>query len=410
MAYSELIKNFDKIREYMRAFYVYGYKSRDEYDAKSVRSYDNERRRIESYLGDYMGFRWTPGGKNVFLSIDSREIAHNPLYKALKAKSFTDGDITMHFILMDLLADGDWHSLKNIMEGVDAEYLSCFDSITLLDESTVRKKLKEYLALGLLEARKEGKTICYRRMQNRPSEDWVDAAAFFSEAGMLGVVGSYILDMLPDQPVRFSFKHHYITGAIDSEVLCVLLYAISRKCRVSFSNVSRAKSSAEHEVIPLMIFHGAQNGRQHLLGYEPARHDFVSYRVDYMNNPLVTEQESEWDAYRVQLEQMRKHMWGVVCSRKKTLEHVEFCVRFGDSEMHIPRRLEREKRCGSVTLVDSHTCRFSADVYDTFEMLPWIRTFIGRITDLKLDNRAVEERLMNDLDEMCAMYGLEEGD
>lgn len=31
MAYKELIKNFNRIRDYMRDFYVYGFKSRDEY-------------------------------------------------------------------------------------------------------------------------------------------------------------------------------------------------------------------------------------------------------------------------------------------------------------------------------------------------------------------------------------------
>jgi len=40
MAYSELIKNFNRIRDYMREFYVYGFKSRCEYDKKSPRSYD----------------------------------------------------------------------------------------------------------------------------------------------------------------------------------------------------------------------------------------------------------------------------------------------------------------------------------------------------------------------------------
>ena len=101
--YNELIKNFEKIRAYMRDFYVYGFKSRDEYHAKSARSYDDERRRIESWLGDYMSFIRTPEGKNVFISIDSRTIRHNPFYKALKAKSFTDGDITLHFIIWEKL-------------------------------------------------------------------------------------------------------------------------------------------------------------------------------------------------------------------------------------------------------------------------------------------------------------------
>ena len=50
MAYSELIKNFDRVRDYARQFYIYGFKSRTEYDQKSARSYDNERRRLESWL------------------------------------------------------------------------------------------------------------------------------------------------------------------------------------------------------------------------------------------------------------------------------------------------------------------------------------------------------------------------
>lgn len=79
MAYSELIKNFEKVRDYMREFYVYGFKRREEYDAKSARSYDNERRRVESWLGEYMSFRQEANGKSVFLSVDSRAIGQNPL-------------------------------------------------------------------------------------------------------------------------------------------------------------------------------------------------------------------------------------------------------------------------------------------------------------------------------------------
>ena len=35
MAYSELIKNFEKVRSYMRDFYVYGFKGREEFNTKS---------------------------------------------------------------------------------------------------------------------------------------------------------------------------------------------------------------------------------------------------------------------------------------------------------------------------------------------------------------------------------------
>ena len=129
----------------MREFYVYGFKSRDEYTKKSARSYDDERRRMESWLGDWMRFRQTPDGKNVFISIDSRVSRHNPLYKAWKTKSFTDGDITLHFILFDILCSPDISlTLGEITEKID-DYLCDFSNPKVFDESTVRRKLKEYV-------------------------------------------------------------------------------------------------------------------------------------------------------------------------------------------------------------------------------------------------------------------------
>ena len=81
IAYSELIKNFANIRDYISQFYIYGFKSRKEYDSKSARSYDNERRRIESWLGDYMSFAKGTDGKNIFLSVDSRQQEQKILQK-----------------------------------------------------------------------------------------------------------------------------------------------------------------------------------------------------------------------------------------------------------------------------------------------------------------------------------------
>ena len=78
--FQELIKNFDRIRDYMRQFYVYGFKVRGEYTEKSARTYDNERRRIESWLKGYVTFDYTAKGKQVSISADSRSIVSNPLY------------------------------------------------------------------------------------------------------------------------------------------------------------------------------------------------------------------------------------------------------------------------------------------------------------------------------------------
>ena len=70
--FQELIKSFGKSREYVRDFFVYGFKTREDFSDKSGRTYDNERRRIESWLSEYIHSNYTKNGKNISLAIDSK--------------------------------------------------------------------------------------------------------------------------------------------------------------------------------------------------------------------------------------------------------------------------------------------------------------------------------------------------
>ena len=412
MAYSELIKNFERIRDYMREFYVYGFKSRDEYTKKSARSYDDERRRIESWLGDFTGFRQTPDGKNVFISIDSRVSRYNPLYKAWKAKSFTDGDITLHFSILDILSSPDTKlSAGQIAEMIDDRYLSMFKDPKLFDESTVRKKLKEYADEGLLDTERSGRNVLYFRA-SEDKADCADVLDYFSEVAPCGVIGSYLLDRTGSHKECFAFKHHYITQALDSEILCMLFDAMREKREVTIINFSkRANDPREITLVPVRILISVQSGRQYLLGYQRNARRIKSFRLDYILTVKPGELAEDFDTCREKLDRIRKHMWGVTTrSRGGGTEHVEFTVRYGDDETYIYDRLMREKRSGEVEKLDDNSCRFTADVYDTNEMIPWIRTFICRITELDFSNKEVESRFRGDLEDMYALYGLNGGD
>ena len=410
MAYSELIKNFEHIRDYMREFYVYGFKSRGEFKKKSARAYDDERRRVESWLGDYMGFRQNADGKKVFLSIDSRSSHHNPLYKAWKAKSFTDGDITLHFLIFDILFDSDTVlSLSELTDEIDQRLLG-FDNPKTFDVSTVRKKLKEYVEQGLICANKSGKTVLYRRAVMTKLA-CTDALDFFSEVAPCGVIGSFLLDKTDVHQGHFAFKHHYITGALDSEILYALLETMHSRQFVQIETLNRRKErTAAQKVVPLRIFISVQNGRQYLMAYALRNKRIISFRLDNILSVQAADICENYDTYREKLDQMQKHIWGVSTDgRTQRLEHVEFTVRYGDGEEHIHRRLEREKRCGQVERVDGHTSRFSADVYDAGELVPWIRTFICRIVTIHFSNQKLEEQFKRDINAMYRLYGLDGG-
>ena len=412
-SYNELIKNFERIRAYMREFYVFGFKSRGGYTKKSARSYDDERRRMESWLGEHMSFVRTPEGKNMFISIDSRVVEHNPFYQAWKAKSFTDGDVTLHFIIFDILSSPEIKlSIPEIMERIDEEYLAGFDSPMMFDESTIRKKLKEYLEAGIITSQKEGRRMLYSRAPSGDLRGAGDALDFFSEVAPCGIVGSYLLDKLPAHTGSFVFKHHYMTGALDSGVLATLFTAMREKRVVTVSNMSRrADEPRKNRVIPLRIFISVQNGRQHLLCYQPDFNCIKSFRVDYLSYVNLEEVTPRFDELRAQLDRMQEKMWGVTAKRGRgheQLERVEFVIRIAPDEEYIVHRLEREKRVGRVERIDQFTYRFVAYVYDSNEMLPWIRSFTCRIVEVHFSNRTAENKLKSDLEAMYRLYGIGE--
>ncbi len=410
--YSELIKNFEKIRSYMRDFYVYGFKSRDEFDEKSLRSYDDERRRIESWLGDHTGFFRTPEGKSVFISIDSRSTARNPLYKAWKSKSFTDKDITLHFIIFDILSGECALTVREITERIDEDYLADFKNPISFDESTVRKKLDEYVRLGILTKSKSGKAMLYSRAEEVCLPELYDALSFFSEVMPVGAVGSFLLDKYEEGKTAFSFKHHYITAALDNGVTAALFDAMNKKSSVTVLNYSpkKKRESTEMRVVPLMVLQSVQNGRAHLLCYDEERDRFYSMRIDYLSDVKAYAPCEEFDALREKIREIRPYMWGVNVHPKlslSALEEVSFTVTVGKGEEYVIRELEREKRSGALTSLGGGSYRFSAKVFDATELVPWIRSFIGFITELSFSNKYIEKDIMRSIFATAKIYGIE---
>ncbi len=403
MAYSELIKNFRKIRAYMRSFYVYGFRHRGEYDEKSARGYDDERRRVESWLGEYMTFRQDSSGRRFFLSVDSRAIPHNPLYRAYRTKSFTDRDIMLHFQLLDILAISSDMPFFDIMDAL-AERLNTFASADYPDESTVRRKLSECEKLGLVKKAKNGRETRYSLMKDGLNpESWRDAIDFFSEVAPVGVIGDFCRDKLEEKPSLFRFKHHYILNALDSEVLLALAEAIGERRGVQLT-MGRRKAS----VGPLKLYISVQTGRQYVLAWTPWNHGFSFFRLDAIDSVSIAEKTEYPDDVDDRLQFFMSHVWGTSHGKVRSLTHLEMIVYADDDEPHIPRRLMREKRCGSVEQLDDNHWRYAVDVFDALEMLPWIRSFTGRITELRCDDIRITERFYGDMAAMAEMYGGDE--
>ena len=387
----------------MRDFYVYGFKTRSDFTRKSLRTYDNERRRIESYLGDYMKWDYGSGGKTSCISVDCSRISTNPLFAAWKSKSFTANDIMLHFYLLDVL--------KTAMTVEELTQVLCDKSETTLDAQTVRNKCNEYVKLGMLNKKKEGKAYvyCVPKDSVALSPDLIDAIKFFQGTAPFGEIGSFILDSKDSSNDLFSFKHHYIAHTLEDGVLFDLLAAIHQNRLVVFENQSnRAGRIFTFEALPLKIFVSATTGRRYACMYSFATSRFYNYRLDYIKAVTLREVFEGASSLRKKLDRHLDKAWGVSFGGKRRSETI--CVKLSideHSEQHLINRVMREGQGGLLTRLDSNVFLYTKEVFDINEMSPWIKTFMGHIIALEGTNQQVIDRFYHDIEAMARMYGIE---
>lgn len=407
MAYHELIQNFNKVQDYIREFYVYGFKNRGEVGYKSARTYDDIRRRIESWLGEYMSFTQSPSGKTQFISVDSRNVVHNSLYQAFKTSTFSQNDVLLHFFLLDFMDEKTWLSIREILDKLQDDYFNYMQQEIQIDERTVRNKLNAYADLGILQKTKGTRNQDFYALAENKIDlaAWKDAIEFFAEAGPLGVVGSYLLDKkeLVSGESSFWYKHHYILFALESEIVEGILEGISNKKYIEVTLLKNHKNYRK-EVYPVKIYVSTQNGREYLLCYDDGRSGLSFIRLDNIKAVKVKSICENHQDYDIQYRKCKPYIWGAVVGSEKSISHVEITIRVGKKEDFILQRLHREKRNGHVCKINDITYKYVVDTYDAMELVPWIRTFIGRILKIESDNLELEKQFREDLEKLYEMY------
>ncbi|MBR3447831.1 MAG: WYL domain-containing protein [Oscillospiraceae bacterium] len=413
--FSELIKTFEKTRDYIRDFFIYGCKGRSEFTRRSSRTYDDEKRRAESWLGDVIRYDDSQHGRQVSISVDSGHIPENPLYQAYGAKSFTDNDIRLHFLLLDLLSDGEPQNLRTLTDRLSIEYGAVFDV------QTVRNKLTEYVKEGLLISEKQGNAAFYRISPEtaaallRTYDGLDEAVRFYSLDEEFGVIGAQLLQSADTRNDIFYRKHHYIVRALEDSVLPEILAAAEEKCRVRFRTFS-AKASANpeseggaFEVVPMQILTSAQTGRRYLAGYIPEQRRFHAFRLDFIRNVKRTEPEPDYDALKAAYLRNLPHVFGVSFGMRHdtgAVTPVKLTVRLDAyTEGYILERLEREKRIGTLEQTGEGLYTLTVDAFDPNEVMHWAKTLIGRIVSVEGGTKQAVGRFYYDIKRMRDMYG-----
>jgi len=424
--FSELIKHLHRVRSYVRGFYLFDWRGRADYDEKSPRTYDNERRRVESIFNEYVRSGRIRSGaadkneKKTSLAINATDIARNPLYEVWRAKRFTPPDIMLHFIILDTGAkkkNKNGFTKSDIsMRVMDIASMENFLwNKDIPSDSSIRDKLNEYEAAGLLVSKLSGKELRYY-LAPMTSDDLPAnlryAIDFFSEAAPFGEAGDHIRDEGGWANKFFRFKHHFIAQTLDDEILYDLLAAIKERRRVGL--LTEKGPRPYEKGVPCKILVSVQSGRRYI-GMTDDWNDSksIARRLDYIDKVDVCDDvgRAEYEEILQRFEADIDKAWGVsfgmgMDSKPDKPEKIVMTLYIDEeNERFVLDRLKREGRKGKVERLEKNVFSYSHEVWDSNEMLPFIMSFIGRIISLQC-GKATEKRFLDELDRMTSMYGV----
>lgn len=400
-AFNELIKEFNLIRSYSRDFYINGFKPREEFQEKSLRSYDNERRRIESYLNNYIEWEQTPQGKTLRLNLKDESLATNPFFKLWKTKTFTKKDIFLHFILLDCLTSYDSLSLAELTDCVHDQYLSQFEQAPTFSEITIRNKLKEYCQLGIFQSIEKEKRIHY---QLTPivalDEKWLPVLHFYKEILPGGVIGQYLLDQSEySTESPFTFKHHFIVHSLDEEITLSSLTAIKEQRYMHIVQYN----DIQIKIAPFSFYHSTETGRQYLVGFIRKK-ILTSIRIDNIKTATLGKMVENHQELSQIFSERKNTSWNGSYNQEPMKKlRVQLQIEAG-KEDYLMTRIAREQRMGTSYRLDSNTVIFEIELLDLFALNPFLRTFIGRILSIESTDKNWERLFINDMNELIALY------
>ena len=410
--FNELIKSIAKSREYVRDFYVYGFKSRMDFDKKSSRTYDNERRRIESWLAPYIKSEYNGTVKNVYLSLNTNTLSFNPLYRIFETKSFTDNDIMLHFYLMDILHDGETMTADELTDEIINRYG------VNIETQTVRKKANEYVDEGILQSEKQGKKLYYaisrdRELSKQTLSSLADAISFFQLETPLGFMGYTLMKRFGFSNDLFFVKHGYFVHALEEEILLKLLNAMNSRqevlLKIQSNKTASQRKMQKIQAYPLRIFMSTRTGRRFLCVYLTEKKRLFTLRLDHIKEVTYVSEIADYDTYLDILKRNLPKCFGLSFDGSRHMDTIKMTLHIIEPyELFIVRRLETEGRGGIVTRVSNNIYTYEISVFDGNEIMPWIKTFIGRIIAFESDNEFLQTKFERDLEQMMRMYGIDD--
>ncbi|WP_160675943.1 WYL domain-containing protein [Clostridium sp. C8-1-8] len=426
--FNDFIKHYNIIRVILREVFLYGCFSIEGLEEKtnmSSRKISYEIRRIQQYIESEF-IRTDRDGRNKLLALtyDSITNTENFLVKTYMTKSFTKSDLVLYFNLIMFLSNGNRsYCFREIEDGLIEQGLISYDNIS---SKTLERKLNEmHSKLGVLECETVKRTKYYtvaedifKELSNKEIEELMIAVSFFKSILFPVTSGYYCEQSLKDyaeyergmnldKKDYFQYKNLYFHPVIEEHILWELINAICnrRYIKLKYNYPKTAYKDKTPELLkPFKLRYDINCGRFYLVSYSKENRCVVS-RLDRIDDIEVCKETYKDLKFEEFYKRDFKHSWSSVkLDKGKKMEKIKLEITIEEpKEKYIIDRITSEVQQCSINKIEKGRYHLDMVVNDSFEMVPWIRSYSGYIRVIQ--GRGIINRMVEDWEEMLENYG-----
>lgn len=427
--FSDFIKHYNIVRTILRDVFLYGCFSIEGLEGKkklSSRKISYEIRRIQQYVQEEF-IRTDRDGRYKLLSLtyDSIRNTENFLVKTYLTKSFTRSDLILFFYLLMVLNNKDNEcSFLEIEEELISKGLISYDNIS---SKTIERKLSEMgNSLGIINVKKIKRTNYYsiaedifKELDNEEIKSLIVAISLFKNI-LFPVTTGYDCEMsLKDYAMYerglnledmdyFQYKNLHFHPVIEEQVLWEMLNAIHERKYVTlnYNQLPDKRYKFKSEILrPYKIRYDMSCGRFYLVSYDK-RNKAILSRLDRTESVEVLKNTYEEGNLEELYERDMRYSWSSVpLNSGNESERIKLEIKIEEpKEDYIVEKIKSEVKECTIQRIDTGRYHLEMIVNDSFEMVPWIRSYSGYIRIIQ--GRGLKKRMTEDWKEMLETYGV----
>ncbi len=415
-----LIRDYNNIRQVLRDIYIFGCFSKEDFIKKgiSARKYDNEKRRICSYLPEgFIKEKKINRKRIMYCSYKLEDSTKNYLAETYRNKSFTALDIMSYFFVLQILGDGREYAVSEILNQIPPQ-----NSEVIVTNNNLRDKLEELVKNALIVSKKTGKNVTYSLSKdiwkNFSEEELKEIYTYLEFAKNVSPIGIpyYFLqrklklymkmerNMDFSRKTIFQLKHNHLFNVLDNEIVLECLRAIKQKRKL---RVRKKIETGENTFVtlPIKVIHDITYGRQYLMCFHSDLNQCVSIRLDQIIEAKCVEKLNKQEQQLIyQNSEIEKDCW---CTSGMHLELQEVKIRFlfdEEKESFILNRIKKEGHGGTIEKEQDGQYLFKIKLRDPVEIVPWVRSFGERAKVISSGNYKIEQRIAEDWNKAVKKY------